>query len=113
MCGRSKDWYELLQSFFYYIKNLYYLNCWILVLQEAETGVRPTFFEVYLKARKGTDPDRPEQLIDEGAMEKMVSIFSVGYIFHEVILHLFVTSMYGRQNMLSISKGAMAMMWIF
>lgn len=38
---------------------------------EAETGVRPTFFEVYLKARKGTDPDRPEQLIDEGAMEKM------------------------------------------
>jgi len=82
-------------------------------LQEAETGVRPTFFEVYLKARKGTDPDRPEQLIDEGAMEKMVSIFSVGYIFHEVILHLFVTSMYGRQNMLSISKGAMAMMWIF
>jgi len=66
---------------FLLLENLYCLKCWILVLQEVETGVTPSFFEVYLTARRDTDPNRPEQLIDEGATEKVVSILRVCYIF--------------------------------
>ena len=43
-------------------------------LQAARSGVEPSFFDVYLEAHRGTDPERPEVLCDDASTQKLVSI---------------------------------------
>ncbi|WVZ96367.1 hypothetical protein U9M48_042018 [Paspalum notatum var. saurae] len=41
-------------------------------LPEAESGVRPSFVEVYIRGHQGSDPENPEVLCNEQATEKLV-----------------------------------------
>jgi hypothetical protein len=45
-----------------------------LVLQAAQDGVDPSMVQVYIVGHKGPDPNSPEILCDNGAMEKLVSM---------------------------------------
>ena len=42
-------------------------------MQEAESGVAPSFMEVYVRGHRGPDPANPDELCSEAAREKMVN----------------------------------------
>jgi hypothetical protein len=44
-------------------------------MQEAESGVAPSFMEVYVRGHRGPDPANPDVLCSEAAREKMVNKF--------------------------------------
>jgi hypothetical protein len=44
-------------------------------MQEAESGVAPSFMEVYVRGHRGPDPTNPDVLCSEAAREKMVNKF--------------------------------------
>jgi hypothetical protein len=44
-------------------------------MQEAESGVAPSFMEVYVRGLRGPDPVNPDVLCSEAAREKMVNNF--------------------------------------
>jgi hypothetical protein len=44
-------------------------------MQEAESGVAPSFMEVYVRGHRGPDPANPNVLCSEAAREKMVNKF--------------------------------------
>jgi hypothetical protein len=44
-------------------------------MQEAESGVAPSFMEVYVRGHRGLDPMNPDVLCSEATMEKMVNKF--------------------------------------
>jgi hypothetical protein len=44
-------------------------------MQEAESGVAPSFMEVYVWGHRGPDPANPDVLCSEATREKMVNKF--------------------------------------
>jgi hypothetical protein len=44
-------------------------------MQEAESGVAPSFMELYIRGHRGPDPASPDVLCSEAAREKMVNKF--------------------------------------
>ena len=44
-------------------------------MQEAETGVAPSFMEAYVRGHRGPDPANPDVLCTKAATEKMVNKF--------------------------------------
>jgi hypothetical protein len=47
----------------------------LLFMQEAESGVAPSFMEVYVRGHRGPDPANPDELCSVAAREKMVNKF--------------------------------------
>jgi hypothetical protein len=44
-------------------------------MQEAESGVAPSFMEAYVRGHRGPDPANPDVLCSEATREKMVNKF--------------------------------------
>jgi hypothetical protein len=59
------------------------------VLQEARSGTKPSFFDVYLEGHGGTDLEHPDVLCDDTSIEKLLSTNMYNYaLFVIYILNL-------------------------
>ena len=71
------------------------------ILQEARSGVTPSFFDVYVEGHKGDDPANPEVLCDEIATQRMVRINKYNYGMHLLLsMQLMLKLMFYRLVML-------------
>ena len=52
-----------------------------LLLQETRSGEVPTWYQVFCEGHQGLDPNNPEQLCDEKAMERVVSV-KIVYLYN-------------------------------